>query len=454
MLTISNGIIQDTEILGVPVKIDIVPYVTGKHRPKTWSRKSSTTYHDTGNKREGSDAEMHAKYLKNLEKNPIDSQVSWHFVVDDKEIIQCIPVDEVAYCQGHAEGNRTSISVEQCIQASYDVDKAEDNACKLHAALAVTMGLTLKKHQDWTGKPCPGQILNRQGWQDIVDKINKYKIELSEGTPIMANPTVTIAQMRAWALSKKANPLFIELADVYYNISVKTGIDPAVTYAQSAKETAYMKFGGVLDASFKNPCGLKTSQGGDNKDPNAHKRFASWEEGIQAQVDHLALYAGKEGYPKAGSPDPRHFPYLRGTAPTVESLGGKWAPASNYGTSIVAMMKQIQSMDIKGDVKPTAPKVEQVKVKDAVITYDAGSEKFALELSKLISVPIISSGTMHDYSNYKIVIGVGDQSYIRSHTAYLTHFVNAQDNWSTDRNNKFLKAARNNLDAFKRRRDD
>ena len=138
----------------------------------------------------------------------------------------------------------------------------------------------------------------------------------------------------------------------------------------------------------------------------------------------------------------------------MEALGGKWAPASNYGASIVAMMKQIQGMDIKGDVKPTAPKVEQVKIKDAVITYDTGSEKFALELSKLISVPVIYSGTMHDYDGYSIVIGVGDQSYIRSHTTYLTHFVNAQDNWGTDRNNKFLKAARNNLDAFKRRRDD
>ncbi|MGO0807090.1 hypothetical protein ACTPEF_24150, partial [Clostridioides difficile] len=38
--------------------------------------------------------------------------------------------------------------------------------------------------------------------------------------------------------------------------------------AQSAKETGFCNFGGVLDASFKNPCGLKTSVGGSDTDKN------------------------------------------------------------------------------------------------------------------------------------------------------------------------------------------
>ncbi|SJU02468.1 Uncharacterised protein [Clostridioides difficile] len=62
-----------------------------------------------------------------------------------------------------------------------------------------------------------------------------------------------------------------------------------------------------MDESYNNPCGMKTSQGGSDTDPNAHQRFNSWDEGVQAHLDHLALYAGAKGYPKEGTYDPRHF---------------------------------------------------------------------------------------------------------------------------------------------------
>ncbi len=80
---------------------------------------------------------------------------------------------------------------------------------------------------------------------------------------------------------------------------------------------------------------MKVTAGGADGDPNAHKRFSSWEEGITACVDHLALYAGAPGYPRPDTPDPRHFSSLRGVAPTVEALGGRWAPSPDYGVSIV-----------------------------------------------------------------------------------------------------------------------
>lgn len=177
---------------------------------------------------------------------------------------------------------------------------------------------------------------------------------------ILGKPTASIEQMKEWARSKKAHQEFIDLAPLYYEVSKAAGVNPIITYTQSAKETGYFKFGGVLDITFKNPCGLKVSGGGGDKDPNAHKRFASWEEGIQAQVDHLALYAGAEGYPKPGTPDPRHFPYLKGSAKTVESLSGKWAPSSSYGNDIVKMVKEVEStkVEVKDPVKPTPGKTK------------------------------------------------------------------------------------------------
>ncbi len=175
------------------------------------------------------------------------------------------------------------------------------------------------------------------------------------GHPIIGKPTATVGQAKEWAKNSGATSLFISLADIFWKLAPAAGVDPAVAYCQSAKETGYGKFGGVLNETFKNPCGMKTKSGGSDGDPNAHQRFASWEEGIQAQIDHLALYAGAAGYPKPGTPDPRHFPYLKGTAPTVEQLGGKWAPSASYGTDIVAMMNKLKATKEPAPAPAPAP---------------------------------------------------------------------------------------------------
>ena len=67
---------------------------------------------------------------------------------------------------------------------------------------------------------------------------------------------------------------------------------------------------------------LKTAAGGGDTDKNAHQKFDSWDEGVQAHMDHLALYAGANGYPKNNTYDPRHFVTIKGKATTVNSLGG------------------------------------------------------------------------------------------------------------------------------------
>ena len=183
-----------------------------------------------------------------------------------------------------------------------------------------------------------------------------YKLNIGiTGTPIISKATATVTQMQEWARQKKAHPKFVELAPLYFDISNNVGVNPVVTYAQSAKETGYMHFGGVLDISFNNPCGMKTREGGPNNDPSAHQRFGDWAQGIRAQVDHLALYAGADGYPQWDTPDPRHFAYLHGTAPTVEDLGGKWAGSLSYGTDIVRMMKEIEAIEVEEPVGPVDP---------------------------------------------------------------------------------------------------
>ncbi|MFR2664765.1 MAG: glucosaminidase domain-containing protein, partial [Clostridium sp.] len=166
---------------------------------------------------------------------------------------------------------------------------------------------------------------------------------------ILSSDSTTVAQAEAWARAKGATEEFVGLASLYQKYaSSRGGVNWVVAYVQAAKETGYGKFGGVLDASYHNPCGLKNSSGGADEDPNAHKRFDNWDQGIIAHLDHLALYAGAAGYPKTNyvskwqnsnldstsTYDPRHFAYLKGRATTVNDLGGQWAPSSTYGVEI------------------------------------------------------------------------------------------------------------------------
>ncbi|MDY0323567.1 MAG: N-acetylmuramoyl-L-alanine amidase [Candidatus Carbobacillus sp.] len=157
-----------------------------------------------------------------------------------------------------------------------------------------------------------------------------------EGTPILGESKIDRSAAEHWAKARGGTHTFIDLADLYWTLTGMHGyVRPEVAYAQAAKETAFGRFGGVLDASYMNPAGLKSRPGGRDTDPSAHHRFKSWEEGVRAHLDHLALYAGAKGYPRQDTFDPRHFPELLGRAKTIEGLGGLWAPDADYGRSIV-----------------------------------------------------------------------------------------------------------------------
>ncbi len=180
--------------------------------------------------------------------------------------------------------------------------------------------------------------------------------------PILNGPTATLAQAKAWAKAKRAADWFVDQADLFWQIAKERGVDPAVAYAQAALETGYGKYGGAITVDFHNTCGLKRVDAtGD--EPHDHMIFDSWETGITAHVDHLALYAGKTGYPKpmisfddAGrpcytesqtkalyTPDTRHFSWLFGRAKTMYDLGGKWAPSKAYGELIENLVRSMRA---------------------------------------------------------------------------------------------------------------
>jgi len=104
--------------------------------------------------------------------------VSYHFAVDDKEVVQGLPIDRNAWhCgDGKGQGNMASIGVEICYSKSGGerYEKAEANAIKFVAQLLKERGWGIdrvKKHQDWSRKNCPHRILDEGRWQQVLNAI-------------------------------------------------------------------------------------------------------------------------------------------------------------------------------------------------------------------------------------------------------------------------------------------
>lgn len=149
---------------------DHIPKSQSK-RPGTKAQMDSITIHNTGN------PSSTAKNERGWLTNPLNTRsASWHLVVDQMEVIEAIPLDEVAWHAGHNVGNRTSIGIEIC--ESGDQIKVWNNAVLLTAKLLYERGWGINKvrtHQSWSGKNCPRLILPR--WKDFL---NDVEVKLTE----------------------------------------------------------------------------------------------------------------------------------------------------------------------------------------------------------------------------------------------------------------------------------
>ncbi|WP_339225598.1 N-acetylmuramoyl-L-alanine amidase [Bacillus sp. FSL W8-0812] len=109
------------------------------------------------------------------------SSTSFHFAVDDKEVIQGLPLNRNAWHTGdgtNGTGNRKSIGVEICYSKSGGAryKAAEKLAIKFVAQLLKERGWGIdrvRKHQDWNGKYCPHRILSEGRWNQVKVAIEK-----------------------------------------------------------------------------------------------------------------------------------------------------------------------------------------------------------------------------------------------------------------------------------------
>lgn len=173
-------------------------------------------------------------------------------------------------------------------------------------------------------------------------------------TPIFGQQEVSAGDMYEFVASR--NPSFpIEIAYAYHTLGERYGIRGDIALCQGIIETGWFRFadGTAVTPDQYNFCGLGVTELG--KKGNV---FDSIEQGVTAQLQHLFAYACNESLPEGEELVDRRFKLVtRGSAPTWEDLGGRWAMRPTYGEDIMRIFRLMQS---HAGIQPEPPMQDEI----------------------------------------------------------------------------------------------
>jgi N-acetylmuramoyl-L-alanine amidase len=118
-----------------------------------------------------------------------NNSTSFHYAIDDKEIVQGIPENRNAWHAGdgrNGKGNRKGLSIEICYSKSggQRFEEAEKLAAKFIASKLKEKNWGIdkvKKHQDFSGKYCPHRTLDL-GWDRFLKMVQTELNNLKGGS--------------------------------------------------------------------------------------------------------------------------------------------------------------------------------------------------------------------------------------------------------------------------------
>lgn len=166
---------------------------TAKGRPGKTIKPKGLVIHWTANTGRGANAWANRNYF-----NTTDRAASAHYIVDDKEIIQCLPENEMAYHVGANSyksaalqrlsryPNDCTIGIEICVNSDGNFEKALRNAVELAADICHRYGWNrnnLWRHYDITGKDCPKFFVDnptavRYGFSSAAGGWERFKADV------------------------------------------------------------------------------------------------------------------------------------------------------------------------------------------------------------------------------------------------------------------------------------
>ncbi|MCY7931787.1 N-acetylmuramoyl-L-alanine amidase [Bacillus inaquosorum] len=179
------------------------------------------TFHNTAN---DASADAEIRYMIGN-----TSSTSYHFAVDDKEVVQGIPTNRNAWHTGDGDGansgNRTSIGVEVCYSKSGGVKykAAEKLAIKFIAQLLKERGWgvdRVRKHQDWSGKYCPHRVLAEDRWEEV-------KASIAAELKALGGNSTSSSSAKKSAPKTSGSTYTVKKGDTLSEIAEKTGVSVA-----------------------------------------------------------------------------------------------------------------------------------------------------------------------------------------------------------------------------------
>lgn len=174
----------------IEVIIDIVPASIRNVRSNIrYTAQDRILWHETGNTAAGANALSERNYLHS---GAGGRYVGYNFAVDDRRIIQLIPMNEVTWHAGVASWNQRSWGVENCVGSNLDRDKARQNVAHLMGAICAAKGwdvaTAVLQHNVTYGKNCPAIIRGSGLWSSCINmaKVAKQNSVLaaSGSTPV------------------------------------------------------------------------------------------------------------------------------------------------------------------------------------------------------------------------------------------------------------------------------
>lgn len=370
----------------------------------TWRGVRGIISHRTGNDRPDADARAHYQYFSTG-----DRKASAHYFVDGKEVIRIIPEDEIAFHAGPA--NADTIGIELA-EAGGDWQSGYPAYVELHADICLRYGLDplkdIRGHFQIDPVNRPQDPIGLFAWepflQDVARELTELKNESpgsrasppqSEGntipfkdrpTLILGFPVASAGQLRQ--LLRKRNPDAPDLAQDFLDIGVRYGVRGDIAFCQSIHETGAWRFGGQVLPEQNNFAGLGATNGGPRG-----ASFATPQLGIEAQIQHLYLYATTETLPTGVNlVDPRWDAAVskwgRGVAPNVEDLAGKWAVpgydarkygsfaeafavGATYGQAILKLLAEALNYPAEPESPGPAPDLEKEDLRARLVATEA-----------------------------------------------------------------------------------
>lgn len=179
----------------VKIKRQIVPDNIIKTRTHgTGNKMEYIAIHETANTNVGANADAHSR----LQINGNKREASWHYQVDDKEIIQSF--EDNIKCWHVGNYNDRAIAIEICVNKDGDFKKAVENAVALTKHLMAKHNIPIdkvKQHNYFTGKDCPTNLRNGSKgitWNDFINMVkgsNSTPAQPSKPKPTPAKPKPT-----------------------------------------------------------------------------------------------------------------------------------------------------------------------------------------------------------------------------------------------------------------------